>query len=282
MISTDYHVHTTFSPDGHDTPEAMCEQALALGLAEIAFTEHVEWFAPVACRPDFPRYFDAIARCRDTYGPRGLQVLSGVEIGNPHDYLDDTLALLNIYQFDVVIASLHWLSGQNIQRVSCFRSGSAADTYTSYFTNLAAMAGYADFAVPTQRLIIGHFDRILWAGVLAGVRPDLKQLEPVIRDTWAVVVGTGAALELNTHLLGFSPNWRYELALMLGWFRDEGGRRVVINSDAHRTEHLGANFPLASALLTHAGLVPASRLVPVGRGAPAPALLWHYSGSPAV
>lgn len=278
MIQADYHTHTIFSPDGQETPEAMCEKALAIGLNAIAFTEHVEFFAPARTQPDFAAYFEAIARCRALFGPQGLQVLSGVEIGNAHDHLDEVFALLERYEFDVIITSLHWLSGQNIQRKQCFQGRDAADVYSAYFTELASMAAVSNVIAPAGRLVIGHFDRIFWPGILVTGRPDLTLLEPVIRETWEIVAHTSAALELNSRFLSASPNWRYELAVMLRWFHEAGGQRVVVNSDAHRTEHLGANFPLATELLQLAGIGRPLRLLE----APEPSLRvtrsWYQSG----
>jgi histidinol-phosphatase (PHP family) len=253
MINTDYHTHTTFSPDGQHSPAAMCEQALAIGMKEIAFTEHVEWHPPAFCRPDFSPYFEALAACQEQYGPRGLRVLSGVEIGNPHDYPDDVEALLHQHDFDVIVVSLHWLSGHNIQRQGCFENGHSPHVYEAYFTELTYMVALANLWLPPDKTIIAHFDRIFWAGILAGYRPDLERLESVVRDLWEVVAASGAALELNTRFLRFNPGWRFELVTMLRWFREAGGERIVVNSDAHRQEHLGMNFPLATQLLDAAG-----------------------------
>jgi histidinol-phosphatase (PHP family) len=38
----DYHVHSTFSPDGEMTMEEACRQAVSLELKEIAVTDHME------------------------------------------------------------------------------------------------------------------------------------------------------------------------------------------------------------------------------------------------
>jgi histidinol phosphatase-like PHP family hydrolase len=43
---------------------------------------------------------------------------------------------------------------------------------------------------------------------------------------------------------------------MLRWYREEGGTRVVVNSDAHRVSQMGANLEIARAILDEAGLEP--------------------------
>ena len=37
----DYHLHTAVTVDAHGTEEGCCQRAVALGLREIAFTNHV-------------------------------------------------------------------------------------------------------------------------------------------------------------------------------------------------------------------------------------------------
>lgn len=251
-MTTDYHMHSTFSVDGQDTIEALCWRALALGLTEIAVTEHAEWhhrwhgreFEPAA-------YFDEIDRLRTEFAPRGLTLYSGVELGNPHDFSRQAAALVANYPFDVRIASLHWLYGRNIHDASCFAGRDPLDVYADYFSALGHMA--ADFS-PID--VIAHFDRILWRGTMLGASFRPHTLEGIIRDSLATIAWRGLALELNTRLLNHSPGWRPALVTMLRWYREEGGRRVVVNSDAHRVGQMGSNLELAREVLTEAGLEP--------------------------
>ena len=39
---TDYHLHSTISPDGNNTMTEMAEAAVRLGVDELCFTDHVE------------------------------------------------------------------------------------------------------------------------------------------------------------------------------------------------------------------------------------------------
>ena len=39
----DYHMHTTVSYDGHNTPEEMAQAAVTAGLREICFTDHLDY-----------------------------------------------------------------------------------------------------------------------------------------------------------------------------------------------------------------------------------------------
>lgn len=248
-IRTDYHLHSTFSPDGHDSPATLCRRALELGLTEIAFTEHAEWH-PEGRPQGFPavaEYFAAIEECRAEFGPQGLVVHRGVELGNPHQFQAQASTLIAEYPFEVVIGSLHWLHGQNIHLEPCFSNPHPDEVYTDYFNELGRMAANFDFD------IVAHFDRIVWRGTLLGARFDPWRYEATIRQALATIARHGQALELNTRFLTHSPNWNKALVTMLHWFRLEGGHRVVVNTDAHRAGELGRNYLLAQELLNLAG-----------------------------
>ena len=262
IIKTDYHMHSIFSPDAHDRPETLCERALELGLTGIAITEHAEWH-PSRGQNGFPRvaeYFEAIESCRAEFGPRGLTVLRGVELGNPHEYPEEALLLLADYPFDVVIGSLHWLYGDNIQLESCFANRNPDDVYTDYFADLGRMAADFDFD------IVAHFDRVIWRGTLLGAEFDPWRYESNIRDALATIARYGRALELNTRFLTHTPNWNKALVTMLFWFLQEGGAHIVVNSDAHRAGELGRNLLLAQELLTLAGFSLPEQLLQIEPG----------------
>ncbi len=260
IVETDYHMHSTFSPDGSDSPSELCRRALERGLTEIAITEHAEW-QPGAEPQGFPQadaYFTAIERCRERFEPQGLALYSGVELGNPHEHVDEATALLASYPFDVIIASLHWLYGKNIHLESCFANRDPDEVYADYFIELSRMAANFDFD------IVAHFDRIIWRGTLLGATFDPWRLENVIQDSLATIARYGRALELNTRFLNHTPNWNENLVIMFHWFLQAGGSCVVVNSDAHWLDEMGRNFFVAQEILKQAGFKLPDQLFRIG------------------
>ncbi len=248
-IVTDYHMHSTFSPDAHDPPVELCRRALALGFSEIAITEHAEWH-PVRQQDGFPNadgYFAAMAQVQAEFEPLGLTVYTGIELGNPQDYPSQAAELVAAYPFDLVIGSLHWLYGENLQSAACFANRDPYQVYTDYFVELERMVTSFDFEM------VAHFDRIFYRGALLGANFESDRLEPIVRKTLATVARYGRALEINTRYLKHTPNWNEALVTMLRWFLEEGGSRVAVNSDAHRAAELGRNLELATEILTRAG-----------------------------
>ena len=259
MIHTDYHIHSTHSPDGHNTPAEICRQALSQGMTEIAITDHMEW-APGGrhMQPDFERYFADLEACRAEFGPAGLTLLSGVELGNPHEYRAEADALLAAHSFDVVIGSVHWLDGYNIHDTVCFNGRDPYAVYADYFASMAALVREADFHM------VAHFDRIFQAGARRYGPPLPERLEPAVRPVLDAMVDRGRVLELNGRFLTRDPGWNDTLVAVMGWFREAGGAGVAINSDAHRVSEIGRNWEVGLALLAEAGFDAPARLgVPI-------------------
>ena len=83
--------------------------------------------------------------------------------------------------------------------------------------------------------------------------------EAINKLAWRLPLGPEAVV-ITTQLEHHSNDlpWRPALTTMLRWFREEGGQRVVVNSDAHRVGQMGANLDLAAAVLHDAGLTAAT------------------------
>ncbi len=89
---------------------------------------------------------------------------------------------------------------------------------------------------------IGHIDvvkRYLWPHVTPeqlAAAPELY--EPIL----LALVDSGTALEVNTSGLRHPVGESYPSAAVVARFRELGGRRVTIGSDAHRTHHFGSGL----------------------------------------
>lgn len=264
-LTYDYHMHSNHSPDARGTPAALCRQALAIGLTEIAITDHVEWEPNGRrLRPDYDRYFADLDACRAEFGPRGLTVLSGLELGNPHEHRGEVEDLLGRYPFDVVIASVHWLDGENIHDTRCFVGRDPYDVYARYFDIMAEMATTVDVHV------IAHFDRIFWPGTTVHGALDMGRLERPLRAALSALAENGRVLELNTRFVAAQPGWNDSLVTVLRWYQEEGGTQVAVNSDAHRVSEVGRDFAIARQLVAEAGYTavwqskPAACPAPIG------------------
>src|SRR3979409_1531254 len=107
-LPPDLHVHTEWSwdaPRGH--MERSCARAIELGLPAIAFTEHDDWALVHEGQHsvDIAGYLDAVERCRAKF--KGLRILTGVELGEPHWYPRETAEVLAAGPLDQFHGSFH-------------------------------------------------------------------------------------------------------------------------------------------------------------------------------
>jgi histidinol-phosphatase (PHP family) len=248
--------------------ERTCAHAQRIGLPALVFTEHLDITGWTAVPEDFPEherhlideqglmqpplldvdgYLAGIEHCRRHFPD--LQILTGVELGQPH--LDGQAAgrLLDLTSLDRVNGSLHNLPhrGGRSEPVTLFRElTDPAAVIWMYLAEVPAMVDGGDFEVFT------HLDYAVrhWPGEEHGPF-DPRVFEDGFRQAMRSIASSGRALEMNTahHLRPWIPQW---------WF-EEGGRAVSFGSDDHSTVGLAGNFPEATALLEHVGFSPGRR-----------------------
>ena len=248
----DNHVHTEWSWDApRRAMEESCRRAVELGLPSIAFTEHADWVRGAEAVVDIDGYFDCIERCRSAYP--GLRILSGVELGEPHLFPEAARTLLSA-PFDRVLASVHCVEWQG-RYVDASQPGfltavNVDEVFDLYLGELLAlMESDQSFDV------LAHLDypKRYW--------PPERQYheaphEQEFRRILRAAAARGVALELNTTRGGDPARFLCPGPIVLGWWREEGGRAISFGSDAHRPEAVAAGFQLAQTVAAAAGFKP--------------------------
>jgi DNA polymerase (family 10) len=200
-IKGDLHVHTDWS-DGHDSLEAMARAARAMGYQYIAITEHSRGRG-IARGLTEERLRQQIAEIRRLNEKlTDLRILTGTEVDiradGSLDFPDELLG-----ELDVVVAAVHSAMGQDQAKMT-------------ERVLQAIMNPHVDvIAHPTCRL--------------------LGEREPVALDLEAVfhaAVQAGTALEINA-----MPE-RLDLKDIHIMRARELGVKLIINTDAHRADHL--------------------------------------------
>ena len=251
MIRADYHTHTRFSPDSRCEPEALCEAALRAGFAEIAVTDHFEFFPPgnfADGRYDistFAAQQQALAACREKFAGR-LAVRSGIEVGQPQCDPEGAAALMGALSFDYVIGSVHKMKGMDLGLID-YPEERIPALVEEDLRMLRTLAETGDFDC------MGHIDIIKRYAAVKGRRIDLLDyidaLDPVLR----ALVSRGKGLEINTSGLRQAARETLPAARLLRRFRELGGEILTIGSDAHRPEDVGAGYEAALAAAKAAG-----------------------------
>ena len=245
----DCHVHTAFSTDSEADPAAAIEQAIACGMPLICFTDHHDMdFPDGEFQLDIPAYKREIARLKAIYADR-IEVLCGVELGlQPH--LAGTGRIEQLAEeggFDYVIGSIHLVDG--------------IDPYTREDLDMTDEELYTRYFEQTLECVqhisgfqsLGHLDYAVRYGYEKDKYYSYEKYRDVLDAILETLIRRDIALEVNTagyrKGLGF-PNphpdvlWRY---------RDLGGEKITIGSDAHVPGDVGADFKKTGELLQAIG-----------------------------
>ena len=253
---TDYHTHTPLCHHAEGWPVDYARVAVERGLAELGFADHSPM--PSALEPfddwrmalaDLPRYLDAVAEARAAF-PQ-LPIRLGMEV----DYIAEHEAwieeLAGMADWDFLIGSVHYIAPgwdvDNPAHLSRFTTQPVGEIWQMYFEayERAIRSRFFDF--------VGHPD----LPKKFGHRPegDLRRFyEPVI----AALAETGTAFEINTAGLRKPAGECYPTLEFLKLAR-EAGVKMLINSDAHAPEEVGAGFETGLALAKEAGFTEVVR-----------------------
>ena len=116
MIS-DYHVHTYFSSDCEVSPREHISKAIACGMSEICFTDHMDYDYPLEngkemFRLDVDAYFNELRALKEEFSDK-IHIKIGIELGLNPSIEPDNRALVHKYPFDFVIGSSHMVDGMD-------------------------------------------------------------------------------------------------------------------------------------------------------------------------
>ena len=263
----DYHVHTEFSNDSIYPMEEVVKDAIALGIKDICFTDHVDygpycdWDDPrgIQYRPgdegepeqvaltnvDYKKYFSMIEKMREKYREK-IAIKAGLEFGVQTHTIPEYEKLFRSYPFDFIILSIHQAGDQEFW-TNEYQSGRTQQEYNEgyYKDLLSVVQNYHSYSV------LGHMDLIVRYDSY-GIYP-FEKLKPLLTEILKTVIADGKGIEVNT------SNHRYGLSDMtpsrdiLKLYKELGGTIITIGSDSHKKEHLGAYIDWAKEELRKLG-----------------------------
>jgi len=240
---TDYHIHTVFS-DGKANPEEYIAPAIASGLSEIGFSEHLSLYKEdqnwVMLPANVNKYIEYIDNIRKNNV--GIIIRTGLEVDYIQGKEQEIAVFLDRLDLDYRIGSVHYLGERTVDEGPDFYNGKSYDRlFESYFNmvNYAVCSGLFD--------IIGHLDLIR----IFGYKPSFDP-EPYYRVIARSMKKNDVAFELNTNgrnrpVADFYPDRRFIHIFC------ETGVPVCVNSDAHMPERVGQYFDEAYKLLKDNG-----------------------------
>lgn len=249
---TDYHVHVERGPYTVEWLEEFVAQAHKAGVTELGISEHAYRFTQTRNLLSNPwvekrktEDLDAYLGLLQAARKKGIKVKIGIEMDFMPDNAEGMRDFLAAYPFDYAIGSVHWLGGFGFdldEMRDQWEQNRIEVVYDTYFSILEQMieARCVD--------IIGHADVIKVFGFKAPAvaRTWYERLTPKIKQS-------GLALEVST------AGWRKPVSEIYPapeWLPGLVAADVplVLSSDAHRPEDVGALYPQALDLLRALGV----------------------------
>lgn len=246
----DCHVHSSFSGDSDMNCEDAINTAITMGLQGISFTDHLDF--------DYPNYddvflidFDEYSACMDNikkqYSNR-INIFKGIEVGIQPHVIDSTIEVINSYDFDIVIASVHIVDKLDLHNGDFCKSKTKREAYTRYFEEvLQTVKSFDNFD------IIGHIDLIRRYGCYDNKSLEYSDYTDLLDSILKQIIKMGKGIEVN------SSGFRYDLSSTMPDFsiikryKELGGEIICTSSDAHRVEHIGYKFDYIKEMITRAG-----------------------------
>ncbi len=247
----DYHVHSQFSVDC-DTPMAdSCEAAIAAGVTEIAFTDHVEHQ-----RSDegygyykIDAYFQSLETVRAIYGDR-LTILAGAEV----DFHSDTAERVeqwmtnNGARYDFVIGSVHYGDHGRIIFQEYYEDHSVDDVFLPYFDQI-------EMAIKTKWFdTIGHLDipKRYLPNKLRNYDPSTYRVR--VTELFKTMIASDMAFEINTSGIRQGPKASMPGPAIVRWYVEAGGNLITTGTDSHTAQTIGSAIPMTVDMLTLCGI----------------------------
>ena len=240
----DFHIHSTVSYDGHGTPEQMARAAVAAGLKEICFADHVDDDPMTGIVPEHRFTPETYAAAYDGLEVPGLVIRRGMEFGMLPNNRAGFEECLKWRDFDFVLGSVHYAHGLDVYFQPYWADKTQFEGERRYLEDVLECVQVHDgFDV------LGHLTYISKARSNPTHRPvPLEDHREVVAEILKVLIAKGKGIEVNTSGVFRSgdllPTEEY-----LRLYKDLGGRIITMGSDAHTPDRVGQYADSVLALL---------------------------------
>ena len=254
----DQHLHTWFSSDSQADPAENVRHALSLGLAGLTTTDHLdthraEW---PACRYDYDQLAAVIASLRAQYGHR-LFIGHGVEVCYQPAEMSWVLPFLDAHPFDLVILSVHWFAGRALHLREHWTGLDTATATRAYLESVLEAARFALHLKHQGRKpfdVLGHLDLVKRYTQRYFGTFEVRSHGDLVDEILRTCLEAELIPELNLSSLRQSLPEPMPAAWVVRRYAKLGGQAMVLGSDAHAPEHVGADFDQGVAILRDQGI----------------------------
>lgn len=237
-ICEDLHIHTLHSKDSKEIPEKYIEVAIERKMSYLGFSDHLD-LDPIDKDYGYYKYEDVyktFSFLREKYGD-SINILLGLEVTYQSNLEKSVMDFVDMKPYDYIIGSIHRLQGFTVSGphgLGFFMGKDESSAYNLYFEELEKMVEMNYFD------IIGHFDVIKRYGknYYGNFMPE--KYREIIERILKKAVQSNMVLEINSSGYRQDLNEPYPNFAILEMYRDIGGKRIVLGSDAHKVNQMGA------------------------------------------
>lgn len=242
------HVHTSSSPDADLPAVELCGMALEAGVETIGFVAHVDLHPSDYCYNGFSEsdYLEEL----DLAESSGVRVLRGLEVGEPHIFMDKAESLFTESRYDFITGALHWIEDGLILDEAPFLHGDHREIVEKYYRETLKIVQYSSINILAH---MGIFRRGMTRAGLAVDFDETILFPSLIREIFATMIHRGIALEVNTSGLRRPEKTTYPTAGVLRLYAELGGRRITLGSDTHKQENAFFGLSSGNSLIRSCG-----------------------------
>ncbi|KJS12586.1 MAG: histidinol phosphatase [Peptococcaceae bacterium BRH_c8a] len=251
MLLPDYHIHTARCGHAAGRMEEYIEHALALGLKEIGFADHIPMYwlqegdrDPELAMPecDLGGYVAEVERQRELYPD--ITIRLGIEVDYIPGHENQARRILERHPFDYVLGSVHYVDGwgfDNPAYIHRYETCDLDELYRRYFKLVQQAAQSRLFDIIAHPDLVKKFD----------FKPTCD-LQGLYDETARAFAEADVCAEVNTAGLRVPAGEIYPAEGFLRACRNNGVP-VTMGSDAHLPNQVGHGFDRAMELLTRVG-----------------------------
>lgn len=258
----DYHLHTSYSRDSKYPMEEVVMDAIALGLDEICFTDHVDygtnfdwhlgqevlfnskWNYPMT-NVHYPNYVQELMSLKEKYKDQ-ISIKLGLEFGIQQGTVKDFESLFAMYPFDFIILSIHQVDNLEFWNYEFQENKSQEEYNQAYYRELFEVIQRFD-----KYCVLGHLDMI--ARYDKHGHYPFEKIKPIITKILKWVIDNNKGIEVNTSSHRYGLEDLTPSVDILKLYKELGGTILTIGSDGHKVGDLGSQIEWTKGKLVELG-----------------------------
>lgn len=246
----DLHVHTDKSFDGQDKIMPLCSRAESLRLRAVAFCDHCEFDVFHEWNYDrlVPLSYREMTGAQTAFKGKIL-ILKGIELGQPQCNAALAEKVINTWQYDIILGSIHHLDGGlEISDLHGLSMDSADDYFRRYLDDIIAMIewGHIDVLAHLTYPLRYFFSK-------SGLTLNLEKHKARTDEVLKLLIEKDMALEVNSAGLRMPIRKLSPEFGLVKRFRELGGKYVTFGSDAHCVRDVCTGLEEAYEVIRAAG-----------------------------